>query len=74
MTDTKQQAVETVQALMSLIENAQNILTQVLIGQPRGLSDGAGITALLGLLDSPQQRAAQEMAARYLADMEKPHD
>jgi hypothetical protein len=71
MTDTKQQAVETVKALWSLIENAQNILTQVLIGQPRGLSDEAGIIALLELLDGPQQRAAQEMAARFLATMEK---
>ncbi len=70
MPASNREAVEIVQELMALVQNAQNILTQVLIGQPRGLTDKAGISALLGLLDGPRQRAAQERGSRFLAAQE----
>lgn len=46
-------------AQTDILRKAQSILTQYLIGQPKGLGQADAIAALLGLLDGQEQRAAQ---------------
>ena len=62
-------AVEVINGLNALIAKGQKIITDTLIGQPRGLSDKAGLSALIGLLDGPEQRAAQEAAKTFLSTL-----
>lgn len=67
------EAVEVINGLNNLIAQGQKITTETLIGQPRGLSDKAGLNALIGLLDGPEQRKAQGKANTFLAKLEN-HD
>lgn len=64
------EAGEVIKGLNNLIVQGQKITTETLIGQPRGLSDKAGLGALIGLLDGPEQREAQGKANTFLAKLE----
>lgn len=57
---------DALRAMDALVVQAQKITTEILIGQPRGLSDKAGLSALIELLDGPEQRAAQGLARTAL--------
>lgn len=63
-------ATEALRAMDALVVKAQAILTETLIGQPSGLSDKAGLNALLRLFDGPEQRAAQGLARTALSSIE----
>lgn len=54
----------------AIIRRAQAILTKYLQGQPSGLSRDEAIHALLGLLDGPEQREAQEAFDAAIAKAE----
>jgi hypothetical protein len=60
-------AWDALRAMNALVVEAQKITTAVLQGQPGGLSDKAGLSALIGLFDGPQQRTAQDLARAALA-------
>lgn len=47
-------------AQTKIIRQAQSILNRYLQGQPSGLGRDQAIDALLGLLDGPDQRSAQD--------------
>lgn len=49
-----------------LITDCQTVLTRYLEGLPRGITKDAAVSALLGLLDGPQQREAQSRAREAL--------
>lgn len=63
------EAEEVINGLNNLIVQGQKITTETLIGQPRGLSDKAGLNALIGLLDGPEQRKAQGKANAFFAKL-----
>jgi hypothetical protein len=52
--------LEAGQSQTAILRRAQSILSRYLQGQPSGLGRDEAIDALLGLLDGPDQRGAQD--------------
>ncbi len=62
---------EALKTNMAIIERAQDVLCEQLMGPPRGLSDHTALNKLHRLLDGPEQREALGQARAALAEPEK---